>query len=151
MTDGRGLQIGGWARAGTFVGLVAALRDDEVALFDPAERRTTTVAHRDATPLPAGAVTVTVSVDLPVAHGVDEAALRRWVAALTDDTLRERAYTALADAGLDEGAALPAARMRVDPVSAGTVCLCGAREPGPPGAAVTCGRCGRLAVGPPVA
>lgn len=143
------LRIGSWARAGQLVGLVAALDDDTVTVFDPGERHMARVARAEAQPLPAGAVTVTVSVELPLAHGLSEDALRRWIASLTDDVIRERAYAALAEAGLDEGAALPGVRLRVEPVASGTVCLCGARTPGAPGQEIVCGNCGRTAVGPP--
>ena len=154
MVDGRArdeLILGSWARAGTFVGLVVAADGDNVTLFDPGERHRTDVPRTDVEPLPAGGVTVRVSVDLPLPHGVDETTVRRWVASLTDLTLRERAYAALAEAGLDEGAALPDARITVDPIDHGTVCLCGARTPAPAGSEIICTNCGRLAVGAPTA
>lgn len=152
MVDGRTpdeLLLGGWARAGTFVGLIAAADGERVTLFDPGERQRTDVSPSDVTVLPSGAVTVRVAVDLPLPHGVDETTVRRWVASLVDLSLRERAYAALAEAGLDEGAALPDARVTVDPVDHGTVCLCGARTPAPAGAEIVCSNCGRLAVGAP--
>jgi hypothetical protein len=152
MVDGRApgeLLLGSWARAGAFVGLVVAVDGESVTLFDPGERHRTDVPRTDVTALPAGAVTVSVTVDLPLPHGVDETTVRRWVASLTDLTLRERAYAALAEAGLDEGAALPDARVTVNPIDHGTVCLCGARTPAPAGAEVVCSNCGRLAVGAP--
>ncbi len=152
MVDGRApdeLLLGSWARAGQFVGLVAAINGETVSLFDPAERQRADVPLAQVEALPSAAVTVTVTADLPLPHGVDETTVRRWVASLTDLTLRERAYAALAEAGLDEGAALPDARVTVAPVTSGTVCLCGARTPGPPGAEIVCSNCGRLAVGAP--
>lgn len=152
MVDGRApgeLLLGTWARSGTFVGLVVAADGESVSLFDPAERQVAKVLREDVEVVPAGGVTITVTVDLPVPHGVNESALRRWVAALTDDTLRERAHSALTEQGLDEGAALPAARLSVAPVTSGVVCLCGSRMPAPPGAEMVCTNCGRLAVGPP--
>ncbi|MPZ73280.1 MAG: hypothetical protein GEU74_08635 [Nitriliruptorales bacterium] len=152
MVDGRApgeLLLGTWARTGAFVGLVVAVDGESVSLFDPAERQVASAARADVQAVPAGGVNVTVAVDLPVPHGIDESALRRWVAALTDDTLRERAHAALIEQGLDEGAALPAARVSVAPVPNGTVCLCGSRMPAPAGAEMVCSSCGRLAVGPP--
>ena len=154
MVDGRApgeLLLGGWARSGSFVGLVVAVDGESVTLFDPAERQMTKVVRAEVEAVPAGGVTLTVTVDLPVPHGIGEPALRRWVASLTDDTLRERAHAALKEQGLDEGAALPAARVSVMPVTNGTVCLCGSRMPAPPGAEMVCTNCGRLAVGPPAA
>lgn len=147
---GTPLRIGAWARGGTLVGLVAAHRDGEVTLFDPAARQMTRVPEAVVAPVPAGAVRVTVSVDLPLAHGLDEEDVRRWVATLIDPVLRERAYAALAEAGLDEGAALPDVRVDVrTPESTGAICLCGARTPAPDGVAIACPACGRQAVSRP--
>ncbi len=134
------MRLGGWARAGELVGVVAAVDEGGVALFDPAARRTGRAPAGEVTPLPAGAVRVTVTVDLPVAHGVAEADLRRWVAALTDEVLRGRAAEALRAAGLDEGAALAAVALVVTPPPGDdAVCLAGHRSPAP-GACTTCGR-----------
>lgn len=144
------LRVGDWARSGGLLGLVVRADDDSLTLFDPGERHRAEVARADAQRVPAGAVTVSVTVDLPLPHGVDEPVVRRWVASLTDETVRERAYAALAEAGLDEGPALPGARVDVRPVDGGLVCLCGARLPGPPGGEATCPSCGRRAVGAPV-
>lgn len=174
--------LGSWARSEGFVGLVAAVRatatvhggpgsadDAEVTLFDPGARQATTVASADCEPLPAGAVTVTVTVDLPLAHGLAEPDLRRWIASLLDPGVRERAAGALEAAGLDGGAALPEARLDVTPAQGGgALCLAGHRTPaegrgaqvsavgvgaaGPPppgGEPVACATCGRAAVGPP--
>lgn len=150
LEDGAPPRMGAWARAGALVGLVAATRDGEVTLFDPAARQVTRVPEADITLVPAGAVRVTVSIDLPLAHGLDEDDLRRWVACLTDPLLRERAYAALAEAGLDEGAALPDVRVDVrTPESAGAICLCGARTPAPDGVSIACPACGRQAVSRP--
>jgi hypothetical protein len=154
MVDGRApdeLLLGAWARSGGFVGLVVAMDAEKVTLFDPGERQVMNAAPAEIEPVPAGGVTVTVSVDLPVPHGVSEATLRRWIAALADDTLRARAQQALSEQGLDDGATLPAARFFVVPVTNGTVCLCGSRIPAPPGTEMVCTNCGRLAVGPPTA
>jgi hypothetical protein len=145
------LLLGTWARSGEMVGLVAALDAEHVTLFDPTERQQTTVPRAEVAPVPAGAVTVSVTVNLPLPHGIAEEGLRRWVASLVDERVRDRAYAALHDAGLDEGAALPTARVDVAPVESGTVCLCGARTPGPAGAEIRCTACGRLAVGAPTA
>lgn len=152
MVDGRSpgeLLLGAWARSGGMVGLVAAVDAESVTLFHPGDRTQSTVPRAEVEALPAGGVTVSVSVDLPVPHGIEEPSLRRWVATLTDDMLRDRAYAALTDAGLDAGAALPAVRMDVRAVESGTVCLCGSKTPAPPGAEIRCSNCGRLAVGPP--
>lgn len=143
------LLLGSWAKAGSFVGLVARVDGETVTLFDPGERQRLDVPIGDVAAMPSGGVTVTVTVDVPLPHGVDESAVRRWLATLTDPTLRERAYAALAEAGLDEGAALPDARVTVAPLASGTVCLCGARTPAPAGSEIRCTNCGRLAVGAP--
>lgn len=143
------LLLGGWARAGEFVGLVVKVDAENVTLFDPGDRQRLDAPAADVSALPAGGVTVTVTVDVPLPHGVDESTVRRWIASLTDPMLRERAYAALAEAGLDEGAALPDARVTVGPLDHGTVCLCGARTPAPAGSEIVCSNCGRLAVGAP--
>ena len=153
MVDGRAqgeLILGGWAKGSGIVGLIAAVDGESVTLFDPGERTRTSVPVAEVEVLPAGAVTVSISVDLPVPHGIDEHTLRRWVASLTDPHLRDRAYAALAESGLDEGAALPTVRVDVRPVASGSACLCGAKTPAPAGAEVRCTNCGRLAVGAPV-
>jgi hypothetical protein len=116
MVDGRApgeLLLGSWARSGSMVGLVAALDGESVTLFHPGDRNQSTVPRADVEALPAGGVTISMTVDLPVPHGIDESSLRRWVASLTDDGLRDRAYAALTEANLDPGAALPSVRMEV--------------------------------------
>jgi hypothetical protein len=144
-------RLGSWARAAGLVGLVAAVDADSVTLFDPGERTMAHVARGEVEAVPAGAVTVTVTVDLPVPHGVDEQSLRRWAAALTDLTTRERAAQVLAEQGLDPGAALPNARVSVRAMEGTTaICLCGAKVPAPEGARLPCPACGREAVGAPV-
>lgn len=149
--NGAALRLGGWARSGEFVGVVAQIDGDEVTLFSPGDRRMTRVPLAQAQPLPAAAVTATASVTVPLAHGVPEQTLRRWVATLTDDVLRERAHEALAEAGLDPGAVLPRATVEVtpgDPASA--VCLCGAQTPATSAGGQMCPSCGRAAFpGPP--
>lgn len=145
-------RLGSWARSGELVGLVAAVDGDVVSLFDPAQRQVARVPVAGLRPVPAGAVTVTVTLDLPLAHGLDEDAVRRWTASLLDGVLRERASGALADAGLDSGPALPVARVDVAAsTSGGAICLAGHRSPAPDGAAVACPTCGREAVARPVA
>lgn len=145
------LRLGTWARSDAAVGIVAAVTDDEVALFHPGERQVARVPRETVEVLPAGAVTVTATVDLPLAHGLGEDDVRRWVASLMDDVVRERAYAALAAEGLDEGTVLPGVRVDVAAqVSSGAVCLCGARVPAPDGAALACPSCGRQAVARPV-
>lgn len=142
--------LGSWGRSKGFVGLVAATADGAVTLFDPGARQMTTVAAADCEQLPAGAVTVTVTVDLPLAHGLAEQDLRGWVASLLDPDVRERAAAALAESGLDGGAALPEARLDVTPAQGdGALCLAGHRTPaGGPGP-VVCAACGRAAVAAP--
>ena len=145
-------RLGAWARSGGLVGLVAAVAGDQVSLFDPAERRVATVGLDQVELVPAGAVTVTVTVDLPLPHGLDESSVRRWVAALTDLSLRDRAAEVLSEQGLDPGAALPDARVTVRSVEGtAAVCLCGTKVPAPAGARLACPTCGREAVGAPVA
>ena len=154
MVDGRAedeLLLGTWARSGAMIGLVAAVDGESVTLFDPGERQQATVGRAEVEALPAGAVTVTVSVDVPVPHGIEEHTLRRWIASLVDDHIRDRAYAALTDSGLDPGASLPSVRMDVRAIDSGAVCLCGARTPAPAGSQLRCTACGRLAVGGPVA
>lgn len=140
-------RLGQWGKAGELVGLVAAVDGEEVTLFDPADRQETTVSAASVTPLPAGAVRVTVSATLPVPHGVGEQELRRWVASLADDRVRERALAALADARLDDGAARPPVSVEVVPAASGA-CLCGETPDLAPGRSGTCPACGRQAAGP---
>lgn len=150
MTEDEGPRPGAWARSGELVGLVAGRDGDQVTLFDPAERRMTRVPLAGLRLLPAAAVRVTLTAELPLAHGLAESGLRRWVASLADPVVRERAYAALAEAGLDEGAALPTVEVEVQPSpTEGALCLCGARTPAPDGAEVACHVCGRSAVSRP--
>lgn len=142
-------RLGSWGRSGEFVGVVAAVDEREVTLFDPAARQSARVPRDALEPVPAGAVTVTVRLDLPLAHGLAEDDLRRWVAALVDGVLRERAAGALAEAGLDEGVALPPVTVEVTAAAgSGAVCLAGHRTPSG-GTPVACPACGREAVPPP--
>jgi hypothetical protein len=144
-------RLGSWARSGGLIGLVVAVTDDQVTLFDPAERHLAAVDRGEVESVPAGAVTVTATVDLPVPHGLDESAVRRWVASLTDLSLRDRAAAALAEQGVDPGAALPDVRVTVRALEGtAAVCLCGAKIPAPAGARLPCPACGREAVGAPV-
>lgn len=140
------LLIGSWARAGAFVGLVAAVAGDQVTLFNPGDRQATKVAAATAEPLPAGTIRVEVAVDLPVPHGLPEESLARWLAALADPVLRERGAAVARDGGLDDGAFLPEPRTRLTrPPQPGALCLAGHRVPAPDGATVVCPTCGRSA------
>ncbi len=142
--------LGAWARSGTFTGLVAAVDGDEVALFDPAARQLTRVPAAEVEAVPAGAVTVTVTAEVPLAHGLAEDDLRRWIASLLDGVVRDRAAEALAESGLDAGPALPTARVEVRPSpGSGAVCLAGHRTPAAGEVLVRCAACGRAAVPPP--
>ena len=143
-------RLGTWVRAGQRVGLVARADGDEVTLFFPGERQMAVSPLGAVEAVPAGAVRVTATVDLPLAHGLGEDLLRRWVAALLDETLRERAHAALQEAQLDPGAALPGVGLTVTPAEPqGAVCLCGAVTPAAEGEGVACARCGRQAVARP--
>lgn len=139
-------RLGAWARSGAFIGLVAAV-DDEVTLFDPAARQSARVPAAEVEPLPAGAVTVTLRLDLPLPHGLVESDLRRWAASLVDETLRERAAAALVQAGLDPGAALPPVVVELSAADEAALCLAGHRTAGD--GPVACAECGREAVPPP--
>lgn len=143
--------LGSWARAGGFVGLVTHSDEHQVTLFDPGARQQRHAAPSEVQPVPAAAVRVTMTVDLPLPHGLDETSLRRWLAMLADPVLRGRAAKAMTDAGLDAGAALPAVDIDARALSDGQAhCLCGAATPAHSGVAVTCPACGRQAA-PPVA
>lgn len=148
-------RLGAWYRADRMVGVVVRVHGDTVTVFDPAQRRQLDVAAAAITAVPAAAVRVTTSVDLPVPHGLDEQDLRRWLAILTDPVLRERARAALASAGLDAGITLPEVEVTATALDDGTSrCLCGATTAStttapagasPPG----CPACGRQ-LAPPV-
>lgn len=140
-------RLGQWGKAGELVGLVAAVDGDQVTLFDPAARQQTTLSAASVTPLPAGAVRVSVSATLPVPHGVGEDELRRWLGSLADDRVRERALASLAAAGLDDGAAQPPVTVEVSVAETGA-CLCGESPDLEAGAAGPCPSCGRQAAGP---
>lgn len=141
--------LGSWGRADGFLGVVAQVDDGHVTLFDPAGRRQHRVPAAMVARVPAAAVRVTVTVDLPLAHGLDERDLRRWTAMLTDPLLRERAHDALTAAGLDAGAALPQVTITATAHADGRGrCLCGATSPSAattPGDAdpAACPACGR--------
>lgn len=144
------LRLGAWARAGQVTGLVVALDDASATVFEPGERRLATLARAQVQPVPAGAVRVTLSMEVPLPHGVGDATLRRWMAALTDPVLRERAATALEEAGMDTGPALPSVDDVLTPAAGDdAVCLCGARTPTAGRDEVACAACGRSAVVPP--
>lgn len=154
--DAQAPPLGAWARVrgSGLVGLVVAVGADGVTVFSPGDRRMARVDADDVERVPAGAVSVSLSVELPLAHGVEEATLRRWLAVLADDVLRGRAADALREQGLDGGPTLPPLRLDVRPVTtSGAVCLCGARTPAAAtdggsahagaAAAPACARCGR--------
>ncbi|HEX6256879.1 MAG TPA: hypothetical protein VFZ70_13820 [Euzebyales bacterium] len=143
--DGGRWRLGAWVRSGPVVGVVARNEGDEVTVFDPGDRRRQDAATATVSPVPSTAVRVTVTVDLPLAHGLDEADLRRWVAMLVDPVLRERAAAALREAGLDDGVTLPAADVVASVLRDGLArCLCGTTSPARPGVApAACAVCGR--------
>jgi hypothetical protein len=143
--------LGSWARSGEFVGLVARSDGQHVTLLDPGGRQQREVPVDRVQAVPAAAVEITMTVDLPLPHGLDETSLRRWVALLADPVLRDRAAEAMSDAGLDAGAALPQVALDARARSDGHArCLCGATTPTAAGVAVTCRACGRQAA-PPIA
>jgi hypothetical protein len=145
--DGAGVpaRLGAWVRTGPVVGMVAGREGDDVTVFDPGGRRRQDAPAGTYAPVPAAAVRVTVTVDLPLAHGLDEADLRRWVAMLVDPVLRERAAEALRDAGLDDGVTLPRAEIAAGVLRDGLGrCLCGATTPARPDVTPPpCEVCGR--------
>lgn len=99
------MDIGTWARASSFVGIVAGVEEDgTVVLFNPGDRQVLRTGAGVAQALPTGTVRVAVSVDLQVPHGLGEDSMKRWLAALVDPVLRERAQSSLAEQGLDAGA-----------------------------------------------
>jgi hypothetical protein len=161
--DAQALLLGSWARVrgSGLVGLVVAAGAEGVAVFSPGDRRMARVDAGDVERVPAGAVSVSLSVELPLAHGVDESVLRRWLAVLADDVLRGRAAGALREQRADDGPTLPPMRLDVRPVTtSGAVCLCGARTPAAAtdggsahaglAAAPACARCGRQTALPTV-
>lgn len=138
--------LGDWARADGFIGVVARTRDGQVTLFDPGQRRQHVVPAEAIERVPSAAVRVTVTVDLPLPHGVDETVVRRWVAMLTDPLLRDRAADALSSEHLDSGVTLPPVAVSAVAISDGLMhCLCGATTnvPDSPAAPTACPRCGR--------
>ena len=142
--------LGSWVRAGTMTGLVVSVERDDVGVFDPGERRLATVPRAQAHLLPSAAVRVTITVDLPLPHGVGEETLRRWLAALVDPVLQDRASTALRQDGHDAGPALPSTDVVLTPSpGSDAVCLCGHRTDAQGSARVECSACGRVAVVPP--
>lgn len=147
--------LGSWGRADGVVGVVARIAGERVTLFDPGQRREHTVAAADVERVPAAAVRVTLTADLPLPHGLDEADVRRWVAMLTDPVLRSRAAEVLTEAGLDIGVTLPTVEMTVHAHEDGRArCLCGGSAPADPLSGLapprTCPDCGRR-LAPPVA
>lgn len=137
--------LGAWARVDGFIGVVARTADGTVTLFDPGRRRQHTAATEAIEAVPSAAVRVSVTVDLPLPHGLDESDLRRWVAMLTDPLLRDRAAEALTAADLDTGVTLPTTTVSVRAIDdAALHCLCGAVTPTAAVAAdAVCPQCGR--------
>lgn len=138
-------RVGGWARAGAVVGVVARIDGDTVTVFDPGGRRRHDASADDVRAVPAASVRVTVTVDLPLPHGLDETALRRWTAMLLDPVLRERAAEALEGDGLDPGVALPTPQVAATALRDGLArCLCGTTVPADPATTPpACPSCGR--------
>jgi hypothetical protein len=136
---------GAWVRSGPVVGVIAGHTGAEVTVFDPGGRRRQDTPAATVSRVPATAVRITVTVDLPLAHGLDEVDLRRWVAMLVDPVLRERAAEALHEAGLDDGVTLPEAKVEARVLRDGLArCLCGATAPARPGEVpAACAECGR--------
>jgi hypothetical protein len=101
------MEIGRWVRASGFVGIVSAVEDDgTVVVFNPGDRQMLRATPGTLQPLPTGTVEVRVGVQVQVPHGLSEEALRRWVAAMLDPVLRERARDSLTDQGLDPAAVM---------------------------------------------
>lgn len=97
-----GIAVGSWARIGRLVGIVSRLEDDgTVVVFNPGDRRMARATPDAVQLLPSGTVDVTVTMRLDVPHGLGDESVQRWVAALIDPVLRERARESLAEAGLD--------------------------------------------------
>ena len=143
--------LGTWVRAGGMLGVVARVEGTRITLFDPGRRQQREVPLNQVQVVPTAALRVTVRLDLPVAHGLDEHSLRRWTAMLIDPVLRERAAEALGDAGLDDGVTLPGMTVDAQPSDDDQArCLCGATTPADAGVPVACQACGRQAA-PPVA
>lgn len=147
--------LGSWGRADGVVGVIARIDGDRVTLFDPGQRRQHTVTAAAVVRVPAAAVQVTLTADLPLPHGLDEADVRRWVAMLTDPVLRTRATEALTEAGLDTGVTLPTVEMTFHAHDDGRArCLCGGSAPSRPLSGLApsqpCPDCGRR-LAPPVA
>jgi hypothetical protein len=137
--------------SGAAPALVARSDGQHVTLLDPGGRQQREVPVDRVQAVPAAAVEITMTVDLPLPHGLDETSLRRWVALLADPVLRDRAAEAMSDAGLDAGAALPQVALDARARSDGHArCLCGATTPTAAGVAVRCRACGRQAA-PPIA
>jgi hypothetical protein len=102
----RGMQIGTWARSGTFTGLVAAIAEDgTVTLFNPGDRQVLRADPGTAAGLPAGRDPAVERLLLEAVGDVQ--------AALVDPILRDRARDALAEGGLDPSAFAPTATVEV--------------------------------------
>lgn len=103
------MDIGTWVRAGGFVGIVSKVeqgpdgQSDTLVVFNPGDRQMIRATPGAVQALPTGRVRVAVQHEVDVPHGLSEEALTRWLAALIDPVLRERARERLAEAGLDGG------------------------------------------------
>lgn len=102
------MDIGTWVRTGGFVGIVSKVEQsttgdaDTLVVFNPGDRQMVRAQTGAVQPVPTGMVRVTVAHDLELPHGLSEATLSRWLGALIDPVLRERALESLAEAGLDD-------------------------------------------------
>ncbi|MGI9018799.1 MAG: hypothetical protein ACR2HR_17125 [Euzebya sp.] len=99
------MDIGTWVKVSSFVGLLAAIEEDgTLVLFNPGDRQMLRATAGTAQALPSDWVDVTITHRVQVPHGLGEDALRRWLAALIDPVLRQRARESLVEQGLDTGA-----------------------------------------------
>lgn len=97
------MEIGTWVRAGGIVGIVSKVDPDGVlTVFNPGDRQMLRATPGAVQALPTGAVDVRVAVRMQVPHGLGEASLKRWIAALIDPVLRTHAQATLAEHGLDD-------------------------------------------------
>ncbi|CAN5855400.1 hypothetical protein BH24ACT15_BH24ACT15_18010 [soil metagenome] len=103
------MDIGTWVRAGGFVGIVSKIEPgpdgepETLVVFNHGDRQIIRATLGAVQALPTGRVRVAVRHEVDVPHGLSEEALSRWLAALIDPVLRERARESLEEAGLDRG------------------------------------------------